>query len=130
MPRRNRQARTANELLATTTQASASVIAARAMAFSDPATLFSPWQQAEARRMVTEKVTAAGDGMLAASFELAALPWRMLQLVTSPSAWTPSRWMQLCMAGAGVWIGVGNAALRPARNTAVRNRKRLAPRGG
>ena len=129
MPNRNRQARTAVDLLASTGQASASVIAARTLAFSNPATLLSPWQQAETQRMVSEKIGAASDGMLAANIELAALPWRMLQLASRPAAWTPSGWMQMCMAGAGVWIGVGNAALRPARNAAVRNRKRLG-RGG
>lgn len=129
MTHRNRQVRTAVDLLASTGHASANVIAARTLAFSNPATILSPWQQAEAQRMVSEKVSAASEGMLAAGVELAALPWRMLQLATRPAAWTPTGWMQMCMAGAGVWIGVGSAALRPARNAAVRNRKRLG-RGG
>lgn len=126
MSSRHHQARTAVELLNTTGSASASVIAARMLAFSDPATVMSPWHQSEAHRMTSEKLAAGGEGMLSAGMELAMLPYRMLQLGARPSAWTPAGWMNAWMDGAGLWIGVGNAALRPAKSAAVRNRTRLA----
>ena len=125
MPSR-RQVRTANTLLATTGNAAASVIAARMLAFSDPATLLSPWHQSEARRMTAEKLDAAGDGMRAAGMELAMLPARLMMIGARPAAWTPAGWMNACSDAAALWFGVGNAAVRPARNTAVRNQRRLA----
>lgn len=125
MPTRH-PARTAADLLTATGNASARVIAARMLAFSDPAGALSPWHQAEAQRMTSEKVGAASEGLLAAGAELAMLPHRMLQIAARPAAWTPSGWMDAWMASAGLWIGVGNAALRPARTTAVRNQARLA----
>jgi len=64
--------------------------------------------------------------LLAAGAEMAKLPGRMLQLAARPSAWTPSGWMNAWMDGAGLWIGIGNAALAPAKSTVVRNRRRLA----
>lgn len=76
--------------------------------------------------MTSEKLAAGSNGMLAAGIELAMLPARMLQLAARPSTWTPTGWINACMDGAGLWIGVGNAALRPAKATAVRNRTRLA----
>ena len=121
-----RQARTALALLNTTGAASASVIATRMLAFSDPTTVLSPWHQSEARRMTLEKIGAAGEGMLSAGAELSMMPMRMLQLSARPSAWTPAGCMDAWMEGAGLWIGVGNAALRPAKTAAVRNRSRLA----
>lgn len=125
MPSRH-PARTAADLLTTTGTASAQVIAARMRAFADPTRALSAWHQAEAQRMASEKVGAASDGALAAGAELAMLPYRMLQIAARPGAWTPSGWMDAWMAGAGLWIGVGNAALRPARSAVVRNRARLA----
>lgn len=125
MPSRH-QARTAAALLTTTGNASARVIAARMLAFSDPAGALSPWHQAEAQRMTSEKVGAAGEGLLSAGAELAMLPYRMLEIAARPASWTPSGWMDAWMASAGLWIGVGNAALRPASAAAVRNQARLA----
>lgn len=120
------QARSAAALLNATGSASASVIAARVLAFSNPATMFSPWHQSEAKRMTSEKVDAMHAGMRAASIELALLPSRMLMIGARPASWTPNGWTTACMDAAGLWIGVGNAALRPAKSTAVRNRSRLA----
>ena len=121
-----RETRAATALLHATGAAAASVIAARVQAFSDPATLLSPWHQSEARRMTSEKLDAASQGMQAAGIELALLPARMLMIGARPAAWTPAGWMTACNDVAALWIGVGNAALRPARNTAVRNQRRLA----
>ena len=125
MPSRD-QARTAAALLNATGTASASVIAARMLAFSNPATMFSPWHQSEAKRMSAEKIDAMNAGMRAASMELALLPSKMLMIGARPASWTPNGWMGACMEAAGLWIGVGNAALRPAQATAERNRSRLA----
>ena len=119
------QARSAAALLSATGSASASVIAARMLAFSNPATMFSPWHQSEAKRMSAEKVDAMHDGMRAASVEMALLPSRMLVIGARPATWTPAGWMGAWTEAAGLWIGVGNAALRPAKATAVRNRTRL-----
>lgn len=130
MPSRNRHARNAATLLTVTGSASASVIAARMLAFSNPATAMSPWHLAEAQRMSSEKLDAGKAGLLAASAELAMLPGRMLQLAARPSAWTPNGLMNAWMEGAGLWLGVGNAALAPAKSTAVRNQVRLAKRSG
>ena len=125
MPSRH-QARTAADLLTATGTASAHVIAARMLAFSDPGSALSKWHQAEAQRMTSEKVGAASEGALAAGAELAMLPYRLLQIAARPGAWTPGGWVNAWIAGAGLWIGVGNAALRPAKATAVRNQARLA----
>ncbi|MEO5962757.1 MAG: hypothetical protein ABIO75_05885 [Thermomonas sp.] len=121
-----RQTRTATVLLNATGKASANVIATRMLAFSNPATLLSPWHQSEARRMSEEKLEAASDGLLAAGAELAKLPSRMLMIGARPSVWTPAGWISAWQEAAGLWVGVGNAALRPAKNTVVRNEARLA----
>lgn len=126
MPSPNRQAKAAVDLLGATGNASASVIASRLLAFSDATTAMSPWHQTEARRMVEEKVDAMQSGMLAASAELAMLPFRMLTLFTPAAMRTPTHSMNSWLAATDLWFGVGNAALRPAKATAVRNRRRLS----
>lgn len=128
MPRPTRQARASADLLHRTGSASASVIAARMLAFADPATAGSAWHLAEAQRMGAEKLDAVATGMQAAGMELALLPGRMLALAVRPSAWTPGGWLDAWSSAAGLWLGVGNAALRPASLAAVRNRARLAHR--
>jgi len=120
------KARTAATLLNATAAASASVIAARMLAFSNPATAFSPWHQAEAQRMSSEKLAATRDGALSATAELSLMPYRLWQLASRPASWTPAGWFDAWTQSAELWLGVGNAALRPAANTAVRNRSRLA----
>lgn len=127
MPSR-RETRAATALLNATGNAAASVIAARMQAFSNPATLLSPWHQSEAWRMTEEKVDAVTDGMQAAGMAMALLPARLLMIGARPASWTPGGWMAACSDVAGLWIGVGNAALRPARNTVVSNQRRLARR--
>ncbi|MFS8136939.1 MAG: hypothetical protein ACMG50_02310 [Thermomonas sp.] len=116
---------TATALLQATGKASAKVIAARMLAFSNPATVLSPWHQAEAKRMTSEKLQAASDGMLAASAAAAMLPYRMLQLGARPSSWSAAGWMTVWQDAAELWVGVGNAALRPAKKTVVSNDARL-----
>jgi hypothetical protein len=125
-----RQVRAATDTLTATGNASASVIAARMLAFSDPTQAGSAWHQAEAQRMVQEKCDATGEGMVAAGMQLAMLPMRMWQLTMRPSSWTPAGAGKAWMDAAGLWLGVGTAALQPARRTAVRNRTRLAGRTG
>lgn len=122
--------RTANALVNTMGTASANVITARMLAFSNPATVLSPWHQSEARRMTSEKLDAASDGMRAASVELAMIPSRLLMISARPSAWTPGGWMSAWEDAAGLWASVGNAALQPARTTVVRNEARLARKRG
>ncbi|GHC10621.1 hypothetical protein [Thermomonas carbonis] len=121
-----RETRAATALLNTTGTAAANVIAARMLAFSNPATMLSPWHQSETRRMTAEKIDATTDGMQAAGMELAMLPARIMMIGARPASWTPAGWMNAWNDVAGLWIGVGNAALRPARNTAVRNQRRLS----
>ena len=125
-----KQARTATALLKATGTASANVITSRVLAFSNPATMLSPWHQSEAKRMTSEKVDAASEGLLAANAALAMLPYRMLQLGMRPSSWSPAGWMGAWQDAAGLWVGVGNAALRPAKKTVVSNQARLAKKHG
>ena len=120
------QSRTAATLQNATGVASANVITARVLAFSNPTTVLSPWHQSELRRMVAEKTQAAGDGMLASGTELAMLPLKMMSLVMRPSSWSPGGWMSACQDAAELWISVGNAALRPAKQAVTRNQSRLA----
>jgi hypothetical protein len=120
--------RSAATLLNATAAASASVIAARMLAFSNPATALSPWHRSEAQRMSAEKLAAARDGAVAATLELSLLPFRMWQLASRPAAWTPAGWLDAWTHGAELWLGVGSAALGPAAATATRNRARLAKR--
>lgn len=129
MPSRN-EIRTATALLNATGAASANVIASRMLAFSNPLTVLSPWHQAEAKRMTSEKLGAASDGMIAASAEAALLPYKLLQIGARPSSWSTAGWMTAWQDAAELWVGVGNAALRPAKKTVVSNDVRLARRRG
>ncbi len=124
------QIRTATALLNATGAASANVIATRMLAFSNPVTLLSPWHQSEAKRMSSEKIEAASDGMIAASAALGLLPYKMLQVGMRPSSWSASGWMNACQEVSELWVGVGNAALRPAKQTVVRNQARLGRNRG
>lgn len=128
MPHTRRHTRAAPRLLQDTGSAAASVIGARLLAFSGPAGAHSAWHRDEALRMSTEKLQAGGAGMLAAWIELALLPGRLLQVTARPAAWTPTGCIAAWMDAADLWVGVGSAALRPARTAAVRNRARLARR--
>ncbi len=119
------ETRKATALLNATGAASANVIAARVLAFSNPTTVLSAWHQAEAKRMTAEKIQAASDGMLAASAAAAMLPYKMLQLGARPSSWSATGWMTAWQDAAELWVGVGNAALRPAKKTVVSNDARL-----
>ena len=127
MPPRH-TARTTAALLNATAAASASVIAARMSAFSNPATMLSPWHRSEAQRMSSEKLAAARDGAFSAGMELCLMPVRLLQLAARPASWSPAGWLDAWSEGMDLWLGIGNAALRPAKATAVRNRSRLAKR--
>lgn len=123
-----RQARSGATLLQSTSTASASVVAARMAAFANPWQANTPWPRAEAQRMSSEKVRAATRGALAAAAEMAWLPVRMAQIASRPGSWTPQGCMDAWHAMSGLWIGVGNAALRPAQSTVVRNQARLTRR--
>ncbi len=125
MPSRN-ETRTATALLHATGAASAKVIAARMLAFSNPAAVLSPWHQAEAKRMTSEKLQAASEGLLAASAQAAMLPYKLLQIGARPSSWSANGAITAWQDAAALWVGVGNAALRPAKKTVVSNDVRLA----
>lgn len=109
--------------------ASAEVIAARLRDFTDPTALGSARQQREAARMVSEKVSAAAEGTLAAAGAMAALPMRWMQLTARANALTPEGWMRLCADAAALWVDVGDAAMAPARAAVLGNRTRLRRRG-
>lgn len=127
MPSR-RHSRTGAVLLYDAGAAAASVIAARVLEFSSSSRPWTAWHHSELRRMGSEKVEAAGAGLHAAGAELAMLPWRTMQIAARPASWTPTGCMAAWAAMTELWLGVCNAALRPARNAAVRNRSRLARR--
>jgi hypothetical protein len=125
MPAQDKHARTAAKLMVDTGSASASVVSARLLAFSNPFDFMSRQQQREVSRMVSEKLKAGLDGWMAASVEMTAMPWRLLQATARPPAFTPAVAMETWMALGGLWIGVGNAALQPARDAVMANRARL-----
>ena len=127
MPSR-RHSRTGAVLLYDAGAAAASVIAARVLDFSSCSRPWTAWHNTELRRMGDEKVEAASAGLQAAGMELAMLPWRTMQVGARSASWTPAGSMAAWAAMAELWFGVCNAALRPARNAAVRNRSRLARR--
>lgn len=127
MPSR-RHSRTGTALLNDSAAAAASVIAARALAFSSVSRPWSSWHHSELLRMGSEKVEALNAGLYAGGMELAMLPWRIMQVAVRPASWTPAGGHDAWTAMAELWFGVGNAALRPARDAAVRNRARLARR--
>ncbi len=130
MSTRNRQARIAAKMMSDTSAASLSVATSRLMALSNPSDFLSHAQQREVTRMVSEKMSAGLNGWLSASAELAALPYRLMNATARPTAFTPAGCMEAWMALGGLWIGVGNAALRPARKTVVANQARLRRAGG
>ncbi len=121
-----RQSRRSTRLVAETGAASAAVIAMRLAAMADPTRASSPRQQAELRRMVREKQVAGQQGAWDAATQLALLPTRAMAAFATPAALTPSGYLDACGKLAALWLGVGNAALAPARRKAVGNRKRLS----
>jgi len=127
MPSR-RHSRTGAVLLYDAGAAATSVIAARVLEFSSCSRPWTAWHHSELRRMGDEKVEAASAGLYAAGLELAMLPWRTMQVGTRPASWTPAGCMAAWAAMTELWLGACNAALRPARNAALRNRSRLARR--
>lgn len=125
MARRRNQARIAGKLISDSGAASLDVISSRLRALSDPQDFLSPRQQRELNRMVGEKLAAGVNGWMAAGIEMSLMPYRALRVLSRPPASIAdgmAAWMDL-------WLGVGNAALGPARKTVVANRKRLRRAG-
>ncbi len=125
MARRRNQARITGKLISDSGAASLDVISSRLRALSDPQDFLSPRQQREVNRMVSEKLAAGMDGWMAAGIEMSLMPYRMLQAMSKP----PASATDGMMAWMNLWLGVGHAALRPARKTVVANRKRLGRAG-
>ncbi len=123
MPARTKQARIAAKLAADTGAASLSVMSSRLLALSDPREFGSARQQREVKRMVNEKMAAGVGGWMAAATEMSLMPYRLMQTggKTGALGGGLDSWMTL----GNLWLGVGNAALRPARKTVVANRSRL-----
>lgn len=128
MSRPRSPARRAGQRLGDAGLASAEVIAARLQDLADPAALGSARQQREVARMVSEKVSAAAEGTWAAAGAMAVLPMRWMQLIARANALTPEGWMRLCAEAAEMWVGVGDAAMAPARAAVFDNRSRLRRR--
>jgi hypothetical protein len=126
MPRR--PSRASLPLLTETAAASSEVIAARMRVFADPSSWASASGQHEAQRMLHEKFSASGQGAYAAWLAMARMPLQAAQSGVWLTPWQPQAWWRLWSSMAEAWMGVGNAALRPATRKAVANRRRLRAR--
>ena len=126
MPRR--PSRASLSLLTDTAMASADVIAARMRVFADPSTWGSAGSQREAQRMLQEKLSASGEGAYAAWVAMARMPLQAAQSGVWLAPWQPQAWWRLWSSTAEAWVGLGNAALRPATRKAVANQRRLGAR--
>ena len=126
MPRR--PSRASLPLLTDTAVASSEVIAAQMRMFADPSTWGSAGNQREVQRMLQEKFSASGEGAWAAWQAMARMPLRAAQSGVWLAPWQPQAWWWLWSSMAEAWMGLGNAALRPATRKAVANRPRLRAR--
>ncbi len=124
MPARTKQARIAAKLAADTGAASLSVMSSRLFALSDPREFGSARQQREVKRMVDEKMAAGVGGWMAAATEMSLMPYRLMQ--SGSKSGTFGGGLESWMTLGNLWLGVGNAALRPARKAVVANRSRLS----
>lgn len=127
MPRR--PSRATLPLLHDTASASSEVVALRMLDFADPAAWTSTRNQREATRMLQEKWQAGGEGAAAAWMAMARMPLIGAQSGVWFAPWQPQAWWRLWGSMAEAWMGLGNAALRPATRKAVANRRRLRARG-
>jgi hypothetical protein len=126
MPRR--PSRASLPLLTDTSVASADVIAARMRMFADPSTWGSASSQREAQRMLQEKLSATSEGAYAAWVAMARMPLQAAQSGVWLAPWQPQAWWRLWSSMVETWMGLGNAALRPATRKAVANQRRLRAR--
>lgn len=120
------QNRTAAKLLADTGSASMAVMGSRMLSLANPVNFMSARQHREVSTMVSEKVQAGVAGWWSAAAEASMIPYRLFWSSPRADLFTPSGYARMFTDSAALWMGVGNAALTPARNTVVRNRSRLA----
>lgn len=113
------------QLLTDTASASAEVISARMVRLSDPREFLSARQQREVGEMVSEKMYAGAQGWAGAVAEAWLLPFRAASAFGKPSAFTPIGAMRAASEIGALWLGVGDAALRPAKTKASSNRTKL-----
>ena len=104
------------------------VIASRLLALSDPRAFGSQTQMRELSGMVSEKVQAGAQGWAGAALELGMLPYRMAWTFVSPSMLTASGAAKAWTEAGSLWLGVGNAAMAPARSKVMANRSKLRKR--
>jgi hypothetical protein len=104
------------------------VMSARLLAMSDPREFGSQEQIREVSGMVSEKLQAGAQGWAGAALELGMLPYRMAWTFASPSMLTASGAARAWAEAGSLWLGVGNAAMAPARSKVMANRSKLRKR--
>ena len=128
MPRHTKQSRVATRILTDTASASMEVISSRLLALSDPLEFGSQKQMRELTGMVSEKMQAGAQGWAGAALELGMLPYRMAWAFANPSTLTASGAAKAWTEAGSLWLGVGNAAMAPARSKVMANRSKLRKR--
>lgn len=120
-----RNSRTSTRLLGATALAASQVVSDRLLGLADPAAFGSRRQQREIQRMFDEKSSAAFAGWFAAASEMMLMPMRLAAFAwRAPMSISPGAepWTSI----GNLWLGVGNAAMRPVHRAVVANRKRLS----
>ncbi len=125
MSRSTRHLNRSARLVAETASASAEVITARMLGLGDPREFLSARQQREVGAMVSEKALAGMQGWMGAMAEAWMLPARALATLGGPAAFTPQGAARAAAEIGALWLGVGDAALRPAKRKVSSNRTRL-----
>ena len=128
MSKPTRQVNRSAKLMADTATASAEVIAARLMKLGNPREFMTARQQRDIGGMVSEKMVAGMQGWMGAVTEAWLLPSRTIATLSRPSAYTPEGAARAAGEIGALWLGVGDAALRPAKRKASSNRTRLRKR--
>lgn len=101
------------------------VISSRLLAMSDPREFGSQKQMRELSGMVSEKMQAGAQGWAGAALELGMLPYRMAWTFANPSTLTASGAAKAWTEVGSLWLGIGNAAMAPARSKVMANRSKL-----
>ena len=128
MPKHTKQSRVATRILTDTASASMEVISSRLLALSDPLEFGSQKQMRDLTGMVSEKMQAGAQGWAGAALKLGMLPYRMAWTFANPSMLTASGAAKAWTEVGSLWLGVGNAAMAPARSKVMANRSKLRKR--